>query len=120
MATNDAKILLVDDSAFMRNVLKNILQAEGYSNFEEAGDGEEALEKIKSFSPDLVLLDMIMPKKGGQEVLKEVGKDLKVLVVSAVGQEKIVEEAQSLGALGYVVKPFDNNQVLEEVSKALA
>jgi len=60
----DSKILLVDDSAFMRNVLKNILQGAGYSNFVEAGDGNEAVEKFKSESPELVLLDIIMPVKG--------------------------------------------------------
>lgn len=116
----NAKILLVDDSAFMRNVLKNILQEAGLENFNEAGDGEEALKKIAEEKFDLILLDIIMPNKGGLDVLKEVGKQNKVLVISAVGQEKVVEEAKSYGAIGYVVKPFDNKQVVEQVTSVLS
>lgn len=115
-----AKILLADDSAFMRNVLKNILKEAGLENFIEAVDGEEALKKIKEEKPDLVLLDIVMPNKGGIDVLKEVGKQVKILVISAVGQEKVVEEAKNLGALGYVVKPFDNKQVVEAVTGVLS
>ncbi len=115
----DSKILLVDDSAFMRNVLKNILQGAGYSNFVEAGDGNEAVEKFKSESPELVLLDIIMPVKGGVEVLEEIGKDAKVVVISAVGQDAVIEESKSKGAIGYIVKPFDNDQVIAEVKKVI-
>jgi two-component system chemotaxis response regulator CheY len=103
----------------MRNVLKNILENSGYKNFIEASDGKEALEKIKSEKPDLVLLDVIMPNLGGIEVVKEIGRQYKVIIVSAVGQEKVVKEAESYGAVGYVIKPFDNNQVLEQVNKAI-
>lgn len=119
MDNKDLKILLADDSVFMRNVLKNILQAEGFVNFVEAGTGVEALEKVKSEKPDLLLLDMIMPEKGGIEVLKEIGRTQKTLVVSAVGQEGVMDEAKGLGALGYIIKPFDNKQVIAEVTKAL-
>lgn len=115
----DSKILLVDDSAFMRNVLKNILEGAGYKNFVEAGDGNEAIEKFNSEKPDLILLDIIMPLKGGIEVLEEIGKDSKVLVISAVGQESVIKEAQDKGALGYLVKPFDNDKVIAEVDKVL-
>lgn len=120
MDKKNVKILLADDSAFMRNVLKNILQNEGYENFVEAHDGNDALEKISSEKPDLVLLDLIMPEKGGIEILKEVGKFKKVLVISAIGQETVIKEAKDFGALGFIVKPFDNKQVIEEVTKALA
>ena len=113
------KILVADDSAFMRNVLKNILENNGCKNFIEAADGNEALEKIKTEKPDLVLLDVIMPNVGGIEVIKEIGKQFKVIIISAVGQEKIVKEAESYGAIGYIIKPFDNNQVIEEVNKAI-
>ena len=119
MVKKDAHILLVDDSAFMRNVLKNILENEGYSDFAEAGDGKEALKEIKSKKPDLVLMDVIMPEMGGIDVIKQIGKDLKVIIVSAVGQDKVVEEAKGHGAVGYIVKPFDNAQVVEEVTKVL-
>jgi two-component system, chemotaxis family, chemotaxis protein CheY len=116
----DSKILLVDDSAFMRSVLKNILEADGFKNFVEAEDGDDALKKISSEKPDLILLDIIMPGKGGMDVLKEVGDKVKIIVISAVGQEKVVSEAKEAGAVGYIVKPFDNNQVLEEINKAIS
>jgi two-component system chemotaxis response regulator CheY len=60
-----------------------------------------------------------MPNVGGIEVIKEIGKQFKVIIISAVGQEKIVKEAESYGAIGYIIKPFDNNQVIEEVNKAI-
>ncbi|MEI7741648.1 MAG: response regulator [bacterium] len=115
----DAKILIVDDSAFMRSVLKNILTNAGYTNFEEAADGKEGLQKIESVNPELVLLDLIMPEMLGIDVIKQIKNKYKILVISAVGQEKVIEEAKSLGALGYIVKPFDNNKVVEEVAKIL-
>jgi len=116
---NDTKILLVDDSAFMRNVLKNILQEAGYQNFIESSDGNEAIEKFKTEKPELLLLDIIMPVKGGEEVLEEIGKDAKVIVISAVGQESVIEECKKKGASGYIVKPFDNEKVVAEVKKVL-
>lgn len=119
MSKETAKILMADDSAFMRNVLKNILENNGYKNFVEASDGKEALEKIKAEKPDLILLDVIMPNVGGIEVIKEIGRQFKVIIVSAVGQEKIVKEAEEYGAVGYIVKPFDNNQVISQVNKIL-
>ena len=119
MEKNNQKILIVDDSAFMRTVLKNILENIGYHNFVEAGNGNEALEKIKTDNPDLILLDIIMPDKGGVDVLKEIGLTHKVIMITAVGQEKIIEEAKNFGAKGYLVKPFDNHQVESEVKKIL-
>jgi two-component system chemotaxis response regulator CheY len=119
METKNTKILIVDDSVFMRTVLKNILENDGYKDFFEAGNGNEALEKIKAENPDLVLLDVIMPEKGGIDVLKEVGITSKIIMISAVGQDKIMEEARSLGAKGYIIKPFDNKLVSEEVKKVL-
>lgn len=117
MKKTDQKILLADDSAFMRNVLKNILQNAGFTNFVEAENGVQALAKIASEKPDLVLLDLIMPEKGGIDVLKEAGKIQKFLVISAVGQESVIQEAMTLGAKGFIIKPFDNKQVIDEVNK---
>jgi len=115
----EARILLVDDSAFMRNVLKNILQTAGLENFVEASDGDEAIAKFNSDKPDLVLLDIIMPNKGGIEVLEEIGDQGKFIVISAVGQDTIIKEAKEKGASGYIVKPFDNAKVVAEVEKVL-
>jgi two-component system, chemotaxis family, chemotaxis protein CheY len=112
------KVLISEDSQFMRGVLKDALSSEGYELM-EAENGKEALEKFESEKPNLVLLDIIMPEVDGIEVLKKIGKSAKVIVISAVGQEKMVEEAKELGAVDYIVKPFDNNKVLEAVKQAL-
>lgn len=114
-----AKILIADDSQFMRTQVKDILTEAGYNELVEASDGKEALEMYESEKPDLVLLDIIMPDVDGIAVLKKIGKEAKIVVVSAVGQEKMVDEAKELGALDYIVKPFDVEQVLEAVKKVL-
>ena len=113
------KILIADDSQFMRTMLKDILHGAGYTDTIECADGKECMAKYASEKPDLVLLDIIMPEMDGMEVLKKIGHEAKVVVISAVGQEKMVEEAKKLGTLDYIVKPFDNNQVLEAVKKVL-
>lgn len=113
------KLLIVDDSAFMRKVLRDIFESAGYQNFSEAGNGREAIEKIKAEKPDMVFLDIIMPDINGMDVLREVGKEAKIVVVSAVGQKEMIEEAKGLGALDYVVKPFDRDQVLEKAERFL-
>ena len=118
MDTN-IKILLVDDSSFMRKVLKDILEGEGFKNFIEAETGKEAIEKFKSEKPDLVLLDIIMPQLDGLGVLKEIGEKVNVIIVSAVGQDDMIKEAKESGAKGYIVKPFENDQVISEVKKIL-
>ena len=115
------KVLVVDDSEFMRMVLKNILKEENYQII-ETSDGTEAIEQFKVEKPDLVLLDIIMPKMDGVAVLdslKKINSDANVIMITAVGQEQIMEECQKLGAKGYIVKPFDEKQVLEEVKKVL-
>ena len=111
------KILIGDDSAFMRKVLSDILVKDGFVNISEAANGNEVLEKYKAEQPDLIFLDMIMPDLGGMEVIKQIGHEAKIIVVSAVGQDSMIAEAQENGALGYIVKPFDSAQVMEELSK---
>jgi two-component system, chemotaxis family, chemotaxis protein CheY len=112
------KILIVDDSKFMRGVLKDIVSSEDHESI-EAENGKIALEKFEQEKPDLVLLDVIMPEVDGIDVLKKIGKKAKVIVISAVGQEKMLEDAKDLGALDYIVKPFDNNKVLEVINKVI-
>lgn len=114
------KILIADDSPFMRKMLKEILEVGGFKNIIEAGDGNEALEKHESENPDLVLLDIIMPKLDGIEILKKIGEGTKTLIISAVGKEDIIEEAKELGANGYIVKPFDEKRVMGEIEKVLS
>lgn len=114
-----AKILIADDSAFMRKVLMDILKDEGFSQFIECGSGKECLEKIEVEHPDLTLLDIIMPEMDGMEVLKQVGSKVPVIVISAVGQDAMIADAKTNGAKGYIVKPFDKKQVMGEVGKIL-
>ena len=115
----DIKILISDDSAFMRKILRDILQSNGFSNFVECGNGKECLEKYETEKPDLVLLDIIMPIMNGIEVLKKIGKEAKVMMISAVGQEKMIEEAKQYGALGFIVKPFDSKKVVEKIEEII-
>lgn len=116
------RILIVDDSFYMRTMLKNMLTDAGYDVVGEAPNGQTALELAKETNPDLITLDVILPDNTGLDVLKGIKKDqpdMKVIIVSAVGQEVIVNEAIEYGALAYIVKPFSEEKVLEVVSKAL-
>jgi len=118
MTKNDPKILVADDSAFMRRILIDILKERGkFSAFSEAGNGDEALQIYRSEHPDIILLDLIMPGKDGFEVLKELGgkADVKILVISAIGQNQLIEEAQKLGAKGFIIKPFDGKDVIAKI-----
>lgn len=115
-----AKILIADDSEFMRKMLKDILKEGGYEDFLEAENGNKAVELVQSENPDLLVLDIIMPELDGIGVLGKIDpKQTPVLVVSAVGQEEMIKKAMDLGAAGYIVKPFEEEKVLEEVKKAL-
>ncbi len=116
------RILIVDDSFYMRTMLKNMLTDAGYEVVGEAPNGQTALQMAKETNPDLVTLDVILPDNTGLDVLKGIKKDqpdMKVIIVSAVGQEVIVTEAMQYGALAYIVKPFSEDKVLEVVGKAL-
>ena len=116
------RILIVDDSFYMRTMLKNMLTDAGYEVVGEAPNGQTALQMAKETNPDLITLDVILPDNTGLDVLKGIRKDqpnMKVIIVSAVGQEVIVNEAKENGALDYIVKPFSEEKVLEKVSNAL-
>lgn len=114
----DVSILIADDSSFMRKVLRNILQEAGFTKIAEAENGKQALEKYKNEEkPGLLLLDVIMPEMDGMEVLKRIGKEAKIIVISAVGQELMIEDAKKNGAAGYIIKPFDKKQVIDEINR---
>jgi len=108
------KILIVDDSTFMRTILKNIiLGTYGAAEVLEAANGEEAITKYNEAKPDLVLLDIIMPGKDGIAVLREIGPGAKsVIIISSIDQPEVIAQATSLGAKGYIVKPYDASEVL--------
>jgi len=117
-----SKILVVDDSAFTRQIVRNVLNGRGYRAVIEAENGEEALKKYEKEKPDVVLLDVIMPDLHGTEVLKKImilDENAKVVMLSAVGQQKTVKICNKLGSVGYVVKPFDDELLVTSVEKAL-
>mgnify|MGYP001087257738 CR=1 FL=1 len=104
-----AKILLVDDAAFMRMMLKTTLEQAGYTEIVEASDGAQAVEMYKAEKPDLVFMDLTMPNKDGLEALKEIkGTDpgATIVMCSAMGQEAMVMDSIKSGAKDFIVKPF--------------
>ena len=115
------RILIVDDSFYMRTMLKNMLTDAGYEVVGEAANGAQALEMAATTSPDLITLDVILPDNTGLDVLKSLRQtqpNAKVVMCSAVGQEIIVTEAIENGAMAYIVKPFSEEKVLEIVGSA--
>ncbi len=116
---NDKKILIVDDSGSMREILTEILKKGGYTNVMGAANGEDGIIQFNKERPDLVILDIIMPGMNGIEVLRTIGKVAKVLVLSAIGQDSIIIDAKKFGALDYLVKPIEENEVLSKVSRYL-
>lgn len=117
------KILVADDSLFMRMTLRNNLPEE--YEVVEADSGAKTLEQFEKEKPDLVLLDIVMPEgeEEGVRVLKEIMKNdtqAQVVMITAVGQEAIIEECKKLGAKDYIVKPFDEKQVAETMKKYLS
>lgn len=113
-----AKILIVDDAAFMRKVIRDTLTRAGYNDIYEAVDGQDAVEKYMEIRPNLVLMDITMPNMDGLEALKEIrAKDgsANVVMCSAMGQEAMVMEAVQAGAKDFVVKPFKSDRLLKTV-----
>lgn len=116
------KILIVDDAAFMRMMIKDILAKNGYEIVGEAQDGKEAVEKYKELQPDLVTMDITMPEMDGITALKEIKNiDPKSIIImcSAMGQQAMVIDAIQAGAKDFIVKPFQAERVLEAINKAL-
>lgn len=114
-----AKILCVDDAAFMRMMVKNTLTQNGYTDIYEAADGVQAIEKYMEIHPDLVIMDITMPNLDGLEALKAIrAKDPNATIVmcSAMGQEAMVVEAIKAGAKDFIVKPFKPERIVKTVS----
>lgn len=115
-------ILVVDDAAFMRMMIKDILSKNGYNVVGEAENGAKALEKYNELKPDLVLMDITMPEVDGIAALKNIkGSDPNAMVImcSAMGQQAMVIEAIQAGAKDFIVKPFQPDRVLEAVKKVV-
>ena len=116
------RIMIVDDAAFMRMMIKENLKKVGFSDFIEAGNGEEAVALFVDSHPDLILLDITMPVKDGLMALQEIREkdpEAKIVMCSAMGQESMVIEAVKLGALDFIVKPFKPERLLQTVKNVL-
>lgn len=111
-------VLIVDDSMYMRSVIKDALEQSGYRVIGQASNGEEAIDMAFDLQPDIITLDNILPDMIGIDILKvynEEGLPAKVIMISAVGQESVIQEGLNLGAKAYIVKPFTSEQLLQAV-----
>jgi two-component system chemotaxis response regulator CheY len=116
------RVLVVDDAAFMRMMIKDILKKGGYEVVGEAEDGVKAVERYKELQPDLVTMDITMPEMDGITAVKEIRKinpDAVIVMCSAMGQQAMVIDAIQAGAKDFVVKPFQPDRVLEAVKKVI-
>lgn len=113
-------VLIVDDAAFMRMLLKDIVSKAGYEVAGEAVNGADAVEKYKELKPDIVTMDITMPEMNGIEAIKkikEIDPNAKIIVCSAMGQQAMVVEAIQAGAKDFIVKPFQHGRVIEALQK---
>ena len=116
------RILIVDDAAFMRMMIRDILTKNGYEVVGEAQDGIQAIERYKELQPDLVTMDITMPEMDGITALKEIRKvdaNARVIMCSAMGQQAMVIDAIQAGAKDFIVKPFQADRVIEAIKKTI-
>lgn len=114
-------VLIVDDSLYMRTLIKDALTEGGYNVIGEAANGEEAIDLAFELVPDIITLDNILPDMIGTDILKvfkEEGLSSKVIMISAVGQDSVITEGLSLGALDYLVKPFTQEKLISAIAKS--
>lgn len=109
------RVLVADDAAFMRQMIREIIEPEGFEVVGEATDGLEVVETYKKLHPDLVMMDIVMPKCSGIDAVKQIiaaDKSARVVMCSALGQESLVQEALQAGARDFIVKPFKPDAVV--------
>ena len=114
------KVLIVDDSLYMRTIIKEALLNNGYEIIGEAANGENAIDLALDLKPDLITLDNILPDMLGLDILrtlKDEGLPSKVIIISAVGQRSVVEEGIKLGADDYIIKPFTTEKLIEVANR---
>lgn len=117
------RILVVDDANFMRMIVKDTLSPRGFEICGEAANGNEAVKQYQQLKPDLVTMDITMREKDGLEAAKEIlAKDphARIVMVTALGQEKMLMDCMSIGVKDFVVKPFDPQRIVSAVQKALS
>jgi two-component system chemotaxis response regulator CheY len=120
--TLKAKILIADDSAYMRSILKDLLLRNGYDVIGEAENGKEVLDLYRKLKPDLVAIDIMMPEMSGIQALKEIKEnypEARVVMSAAMGQQHLVVEAIRAGAADFFIKPVQAERVVEAIDKAL-
>ena len=116
------RVLVADDAAFMRQMIREILEAEGLEVVGEAVDGVEAIDQFSKLHPDLVTMDIVMPRRSGIDAVKgilELDPQARVVMCSALGQETLVMEALQAGARDFIVKPFKPDNVIATLAKVL-
>ena len=114
------RVLVADDASFMRQMIRDIIEPEGYEVVGEASDGVEVVEKFKELQPDMVMMDIVMPKRSGIDAVKAIKSedpDASIVMCSALGQETLVMEAIQAGAKDFIVKPFKPDAVVGTLKK---
>ena len=117
-----ARVLIADDASFMRQMIREIIEPEGYEVVGEATDGVEAVEQYRQLQPDLVTMDIVMPKRSGIDAVRTIlaqDPSANVVMCSALGQETLVMEALQAGARDFIVKPFKPDSVVATLEKIL-
>jgi two-component system chemotaxis response regulator CheY len=116
------RVLVADDASFMRQMIRDIIEPEGYEVVGEASDGVDVVDKFRQLQPDVVMMDIVMPKRSGIDAVKSI-MDLdptaRVVMCSALGQEALVMEAIQAGAKDFIVKPFKPDAVVATLAKVL-
>jgi two-component system chemotaxis response regulator CheY len=115
-------VLIADDASFMRQMIRDIIEPEGYEVVGEAADGVEVVEKFRELHPDLVMMDIVMPKRSGIDAVKAIKAEdptASVVMCSALGQETLVMEAIQAGAKDFIVKPFKPDAVVTTLAKTI-
>ncbi|MEE2663045.1 MAG: response regulator [Myxococcota bacterium] len=117
------RVLIADDASFMRQMIREIIEPEGFEIVAEAGDGIVAVEQYQAVRPDIVTMDIVMPKRSGIDATRailELDPEACIVMCSALGQQVLVMEALQAGAKDFIVKPFRPDSVLETLSKLVA
>ncbi len=114
------RVLIADDASFMRQMIRDIIEPEGYEVVGEASDGVEVVEKFRKLRPDLVMMDIVMPKRSGIDAVRAIRSEdgsARIVMCSALGQETLVMEAIQAGAKDFIVKPFKPDAVVTTLAK---
>jgi two-component system chemotaxis response regulator CheY len=118
-----ARVMIVDDAKFIRMVIKDILLKHGHEVVAEADDGEDAIQTYLKVKPDIVLMDIIMPDMDGKKALQKLlimDPEAKVVMCSSLGQQALITESMKLGAMGFIVKPFEPDGMLDVINTLLS